>query len=610
MAPAALAGALILAGCGTPSAAPAASQQLTLSPPSGPPGTRVVLSGYLPAMRDATAGDRTRAQFGGDIGFGGFTHGLDINVSQIHWSARHPGHFAASFRVPATAWLTPTGMHRLVPGRYTVAIRCFGAAVQKGCGGGPDQLQSTFTLAGPVHGAPAHAFMALSPTHASPGQTVHVTGWAPLTNIIGQPFGYSLAWGNTASVATIKQSLSGQLSGTFQVPAYTGGGAVSPGSVTLTLSYVFMGTGSKAAGGGGTVSLAPTPFRVTSGLSWDELRSSPAHLSAAPDPLSVLASTRILLADNSTLWAGPPGALRAVPLAGITSQAAHMGYAIPGPHASVVSAQGVGAYPASLFIAVATASPHYGAPPVYYSPFDSTNGGATWQPLPVPHGMTFENFAGFRVVGARVYALWASRSGTATEVTVDGGQAWSTATLPCPPAGACLMLGPGPTGDPGMGAPMIQTVWRQNRGRQWTQSTEGETADSTMQLATLANGQALLIDSQSPYPVQMSPNGGQSWDSVALPNPPGITAADAAQPFQNLVLLQNGTLLGSALTAQDVGPVWYALPVASNAWRPVPPSVLPSGALGLTPAGGRLWWYELGTAGAASTVHSVSDGSL
>ena len=616
--------AAVLTACGRPVAAPAAttpSHQFTLTPSSGPPGTTVTITGYVAAMHSATTGQRSQARFGGDIRFGGLARGLDISANDLHWSTRRPGHFTAAFQVPKTAWLAPSGAQRLTPGPVTVSVRCLGPIAQ-GCAVGPAQGQATFTVTGPVAAAPAHAYLTFSPAHAVPGQEVAVTGWAPLTNIISGlgPFGYELVWGSsTMQVATIHQNVAGNLFGHFTVPAYVNSQPVATGPVTLTLLYMFMSNKGAVSKGSGTkslppeVTLAPTPFAVSAGLSWSAVRSAPVRFSARPSSLSVAGSEVTTPGVNGTsLLAGSPSALTSVPLAGIASQASRLGYPVTGGGTvRVASTHVLASFPQSLFISVDTAPPPYGGgPPIFYSPFYSTDGGGSWHPVPIPPGMTFGSFAGYRAVGPREYALWTKGSTTATEFTANGGATWTSGPLVCPTAGPCLLLGPGPTNNPGMGALVIQTVWRQNHSHQWVQSTQGNIGLAPMQLVGLANGDALLIDSERAYPVEMTTNGGRTWQSVALPNPPGASAQGGGNVYQALMMLPGGSLVGSSLSNAG-SPVWNVLSPGASRWRTIPASVLPSDAQGLAVANGRLWWYTPG-AGATSPpqVQSASPGSL
>ena len=266
--------ALVLSGCGAPAAHPG-DTTLTLSPSSGRPGTLVTVSGYVSSV----TAQRPATWPWGQIGFGGFAAGL---VSNTHatWSTKRPGHFTAVFRVPETAWWTAHGERTLAPGAYGVGFRCFGVPEtkpqQRRCLSGPNQLQATFTLVGPVTPPPSHASVTVSPVHAEPGQHVTVGGWAPLTRLFGQPLGYSLMWGEgTTAVGDVQQALNGRLSGSFQVPAYVEGAPVAVGPVALTLAPLAV---SPAA----PVAYTPT-FRCWPASSG--LRCAPARSKSAANPM-------------------------------------------------------------------------------------------------------------------------------------------------------------------------------------------------------------------------------------------------------------------------------------------------------------------------------------
>ena len=155
---------------------------------------------------------------------------------------------------------------------------------------------------------------------------------------------------------------------------------------------------------------------------------------------------------------------------------------------------------------------------------------------------------------------------------------------------------PGEPFSPGIGANVLQPIWRQ-RPYHWLQSAQGDITDSTLQLVSLADGAALLIDGAGPYPVRMTADGGRTWQSVALPNPPGVSS-QGGRVYQALVLLPSGALVGGTVSA--AGPIaWHLLPPGASGWQAIPSSILPADAHGLTVAGGRLWWYTPG-AGATS----------
>jgi hypothetical protein len=612
---------MALAACGqqaTASPPVSSGGPLVLSPAAGPPGTVVTLHGYLASMRNATTAQRHEAAFGGDIAFGGFAAGLHISADAITWSSTQPGHFITTIRVPVTNWLTPNGTAVLAPGSYQISLRCFGLSV-RGCAGGPDQLSATFTLTGSVPKAPVSAYLSFSPPAAAVGALVRVTGWAPLTNVIGQPFGYNLVWGpDGTTAASIRQSLTGRLSGTFRVPAYVGTGPTRAGNVTLSLSYMFLRgkTGDYKISAGkkkfdGLVKLAPTRFRVVEGIRWSALDAVPVRQSAAPSGIWVSPDgSQVLVAGLSgSFLAGTPGALHSVSLNGVAALAASQGYPMLAPGV-VGSVRGVAAFPLSRFITVSTYAAQYGsAPPAFASPFVSTDGGATWRTLPVPSGMTYGDFVGFRTAGSVVFALWSKGRTTIAEETANGGQTWSAGSPPCPATGACLMLGPGPGAYEGMGTPEVQLVWRQNRHHQWVTAASEDVNIATLQLSALLHGDALLVDSGAPYPVQLSSDGGRTWQNVAVPNPPG-TASGAGSPYTNLLLLPNGELLGS-VPGSTGATAWYVLPAGQSRWQSVPSAILPPTAVDLTIADGQLWWYSLPADGqTVAHLHETAPGSL
>ena len=498
-----------------------------------------------------------------------------------------------------------------------MALRCFGPLPQsKKCGLSPDQARATFDLTGPIPASPAQASLHFTPAEARPGQSVTVTGWAPLTNIIGQPYGYQLQWGTASDpqVAAIHQSLTGQLSGHFRVPAYVGLNPTSAGRVVLTLSYMFLGHPTHTAAPGAKVrppiaTLAPTPFRVLPSLRWAAVRSLPVRLTAAPAPLALTSPSDVAVASH-VLVVGAPGALKAVPLVGIRSEAARLGYPVEGGSPGVGSVKTLAAFPSSLFVAVGTSLPQYGGgPPIFSSPFYSTNAGASWHAAPIPAGMAFGDFAGYRAEGGRMYALWEKGAATATEVTANGGATWAAAPLACPKSGPCLVLGAGPTAYEGMGTPLLQDIWRQTAAHHWVVSAQDEISTAPLQLVGLANGTALRIDAGTAYPVELTTNSGRTWQSIALPTPPQDQGAGWV--YQTLLMLPNGALLGSVVSPTGAA-AWELLPPGAAQWHAVPASVLPPSATGLTPAHGRLWWYTTGSgvSSAAPAIASVPLGSL
>lgn len=640
---------LVMAGCGHQAASPhgtasAASASrthhghgayITLSPSVGTPGTLVTLTGYLPSMVHVKVGQNSVENFQGNIGFGGFRHGLSISGSSaIKWSRRRPGHFTTQFQVPETAWLTPTGIHPLASGSYTVAIDCFGTDPARGCALGPDQATARFRLTGGYATAPA-PHLTFSPSHAQPGQTVKVSGWAPVTSIIGQPFPYQLIWtenGHTTSygqLGSLAQSLSGELSGTFRVPGtLNNGAAVTTGTADVGLSYTFtrkdaVGVASSNPKGAVSVTLAPTPFSVQTPLTWAQLGTAgPLGEDVNLRPIAVAGSTIALPGlTPGQIWLkrswGDPGAhWTPVSIAGVAPLSHQSGYPTVWMKGGKPMAYGVtldGAFPSSYFVVVAAAQKQAGEiPPVYYTAYYTTDAGHTWHAVPVPHGFTAGDFGGFHVQSrtGTVYAEWVRSDGAlASEATSNGGSSWSPGFIGCPQAGPCIRFGPAPTMDPGMGVGLREPVWRRNSQGQWVSASSVNTTMNASELVALSPRQTLLINAGSAYPVQWTADGGRHWQDVVLPTPPGVS--ESGSPYQTLSLLQNGDLLAGVNRSSGLG--WYVLSPGADVWRAVPASVLPEQNLTMTLSGPNLWWFEPGTGRNAATppvVHVINDSQL
>jgi hypothetical protein len=317
--------ALCMAGCGQSAPLASASptivsgsaisgfpsnpgRTLTALPSSGPPGTLVTLRGYLPAMRTAKVGANNSYQYEGNIDFGGVSAGLYISVNAVHWSRTQPGHFTTTFRVPQVPWLTLEGSHPLSPGPYSVALTCVGNGAGRGCSRGPAEIQTNFTLTGGSRDQPSHAFLHFSPTAARPGQRVRVTGWAPLTTIIGKPFGYQLLWrqdGHTDTFGSVSQASSGRLSGSFLVPSSVNGiGPIHFGKGWVGLGYFFLShpipPSAQRTKTPDEAVLGLTPFRVMASPEWVHLNTShPVRLASSVTGIALGGHPSVVLTTPS-----------------------------------------------------------------------------------------------------------------------------------------------------------------------------------------------------------------------------------------------------------------------------------------------------------------------
>ena len=620
----------LIAGCGSMKSASQEAMKpvhqgsgayITVSPASGPPGSIVTLSGFLPEMATVKPSPQGKFQFQGNIGFGGFRYGLTMTPrSTITWSSRHPGHFTTQFEVPKTAWLTRKGAHPLASGNYKVAIDCFGV-VQAGCAVGADQATTTYHLTGGLSRTP-HTYLALSPSHAKPGQTIQVSGWAPLTSIIGHnPFGYQLTWsqdGHTSGygqLGSVSQSATGQIRGSFTVPgSLSNGASVTQGAATVALNYVFNG---RAASGGvpsnlkGMVSIstAATAFRVQMALTWAQLQTAaPLREDFNLHPIAVAGNAMAFPGENpGQFWlrASAGSQWRAVSLSGIAVLSMHNGFPATWATGGKPSAYTVTldqGFPESYFVTIASIKKTIGeAPPIFYIPYFTTDAGRDWSTVPIPQGFGLDQFGGFHVYQGSVYAYWLGPHGAfASEYTKNGGRTWSNGFLGCPSGGPCLRFGATLMAYPGMGVAMTQPVWRQNAQHQWVQASTVTTNMAASELVALSQGQSLLVNPGSNYPLELTTDGGQQWQDVALPTPPHPLSG--GMPYQSLFMLSDGKLLANISLTSSNG--WYVLAPGSHTWQAVPTSVLPATSLIMTVSGSNVWWsIPTSTTGTAPVVH-------
>src|SRR2546429_3063580 len=158
---------------------------ITLTPSSGPPGTVVAVSAFVPG----TTPESRRVQHS-DLCWAGCN--ALAGTSEIEWSSSTPGKFTLHFTVPAAPWFTGTRVTPLRPGRYPVVVPC-ATTFEKPSGLCTDVgLEAYFELTGGGSGlcqADANcAVLEASPGKGPPGTLLAVNGWAPLTGLNGGGF--------------------------------------------------------------------------------------------------------------------------------------------------------------------------------------------------------------------------------------------------------------------------------------------------------------------------------------------------------------------------------------------------------------------------------------
>ncbi len=620
---------------------------IRLTPASGTPGTAVEVDGYFPDAPEAKIqndGPLTHA----DACWGGCQTGLREAALAVTWSARDPGHFSLQIAVPSAPWLAADGLHPLTPGDYPVEV-----LFQLGCvpSAASGKTCSTATAAGaafhleqgyrgPECQSGSCGQLELAPAQAAPGETVRVTGFAPLLELIVQPFGYDLAIETKPAAVSsadliylgpIQQALDGSLTASFQAPQQAGGAPLAPGTYILALEAMGLPTtASQAKGappkkGSPPLLVAPTPFTLLPAPAWTaRQRGAPLWIQpssgifgqgvavdpAHPERIAACRAGSIQLSqDGGQTWASIP--IRAV-----------QNLALPGdleidPSQSTCQSVTLDSnHPDSFYAVFGAFSRQWGAPPVYYLGFFTPDRGKTWQLAPVTQAitqptMTAGTFGGFSVSGDAVQALYFDTTGNdpanppplRVKQTKDGGLTWTQASLACPESGPCLRWGPAPSEVAGMGSGLPQDVKASfDQGRDWVDT--GQSAELRMdgphQLAALSQSEALLISGSASYPLLYTPDSGKTWQALGLPQLPGASSGWGYNGFYGLQILPGGSLL--ALN-QDTG-VWWALPPAAAGWcatRAVAPGKFPTP---LNFAGGRVWWLDPTTGQPASAPAS------
>lgn len=303
----------------------------------------------------------------------------------------------------------------------------------------------------------------------------------------------------------------------------------------------------------------------------------------------------------------------AIPTTGVAGAAAATGYSLPriGSEQAAPPCRFAVLDPdhsQSIYAVFATVQqPQDAPPPEFLGGFFTSDGGQTWQPVPVPPETTMGQFGGFRLAGHAVQALFrtappavAGPGAPATlqvplpivEQTSDGGVTWVVASLACPPAGPCVTWGSLPSG---IGSCAMhgydQTLYfSPDGGRTWASPDwpRGANACNPNQLAALSPSMVVLasggIEEGGAFPLRLSLDGGRTWQAVGLPPlPPPATPG----VFLGLQLLPDGRLL-----ATDGHTVWYLLAPGMSQWCRAIPGTLPASTRIVQVAGDQLWWLE------------------
>jgi hypothetical protein len=587
---------------------------IQLVPDKAAPGAMIKIEGYLPGGPTQAEAQKDQSLNQTTVCWQGCLNGLTEQAQPVTWSATDPGHFEASFIVPAIPWLSSKGPQALEPGDYTIGLQCLGPELQ-GCALKEAQASATFHLEGPVPqmcqaGQPC-ASLTFAPAEASPGTTVQVQGWAPLVGMInGQAFGYSLvlepesANSMPMQVGQVQQSLDGKLSSSFEVPQQLPSqGVLQPGPYTVALQAIRP----SATKGTQPPLVAATTFTITGSLSWNSLPvgqplwiQPSANLTAAdvtvdpgnPNRIAYCAPGEIKVSqDSGKTWSS-------ISTAAVASAADSSGYPLMSQNqsnqATCLAVTLDTTHPDSYYAVFQTMDKQYGAPPVFFMGYFTHDAGKTWAQAPVPAKLTAENFGGFWSNGQGIVQALYSGSAqgpdqappVSVEQTSDGGQNWSTGELICPNSGPCIRWGPAPGSIPGMGSPLPQFIYiSTDGGKTWNSpgiSVELRT-QGPHELVALSDQVAVVLSGSGDYPVQVTQDGGKTWQAASLPSLP--QPDDGGPLFPGLQSLPDGSLL-----AQPFNTNGFMLTPGSTAWCSLGSTNLSSTTVLLQASGQELFW--------------------
>jgi hypothetical protein len=580
---------------------------LTLSSSSAKPGQLIRVNGHLTKPLEQKPSFATLCWDG--------CGGLQEQGVGIHWSTSTS--FRMTLRVPESAWLEGTNrsvtIHPLTSGEYEVGVQC--VTSRFGCALRSAEAQASIQLNAPEAtrcvGTEPCATMTLSTTRATVGEEVLVRGWAPLQAIIGQPQSYSL-------------SLT----------------AASANKSYPELSYTPL-----PKTGGFNVELTPKSVHVAPTTTWADLGRVNVISSTFSGPSAVSPAST----SNLVAWCQPSDIV-------VTGDAAPIHVPIVGARAALKGTS-LKMFTNPPFVPPCSdvqLDPRYSktiyagfqaeqgnsAPPVYLAPLYTTNDGVTWHVVPLPRGMSLEDFGGFSSDGDRISALFSTGESynnrinpietendlAITETTTTGGRTWVQSSLGCPVDGPCMTFGPFQWGGCNMSYDYQSVLLgppgaSQLVGIKWRDSDWVTTVNScySQQLVVSSSHELFFLDPSSQYPLLRSTDGGSTWAYVALPvNTSASYDSNYTPPTNSLVLAPGGAIFNSVTSRSGLTQVLYRLSPLAASWCEVPhvfgATLASAGSVGLLSVNRSelLWTQTLtSTSGrSTSTMHARKLSSL
>ncbi len=556
---------------------------LSLSPSSGKPGTKVVVTGILssPLSREITHGN---------LCWDSCRRGLQYSGVNLKWM--NPTTFETTMVVPGAPWISadPVKISPLISGDYPISIQCLG--VLKGCGLGGSEGSASFHLSVPKGSTPwcrtlpNCAFLSTSPGVAFPGDVIKVTGYAPLLSVIGSdhPFVFQLnvnpgaPKGREVKIET-KANAKGSIKGSI-TDLYFGHAQLK---VQPPPTFASLGK------------LNPTAL-VPGGLS--QISSDPTN------------PGQVDWCSQGTINLVGPGGTKTISTAPVGALLKQLGFGLTGTPGSpancmAVASNGAGVTPNVVAAAFSVAPQKY-APPVAEVALLTKNGGATWQPVPVPKGASMDGFGGFRYQGGSLEVLFrrdysapmalSTYANPLVEATGDGGSSWGVQNLSCPKTGPCVTFGLFTDGNCAGAIGSNQAlIYSTDNGQSWIQPSWPQIVRtcSQSQLAALPNGQELFVESESQYLLRLSSNGGKTWTDVSVPLLQGMQPGYGfGRGGANLLMLPEGSLLVTGQHGSSHN--WELLQSRATKWCRVaglPRGVQRSAIYGsVYVIGSKLWW--------------------
>jgi hypothetical protein len=427
--------------------------------------------------------------------------------------------FSVRFIVPDAPWLEGTKAAPLISGDYQLGINCL-AVKTGGCVGWPAQGTTTVHLdvAHPVTCAKGCFRLRVTPARARPGQVVHVTGFAPLISLLGRSsFGPSIEDFPSTTAANVARNRYSK----------TPSEAILRGATTVTVL---------AAPSWSTLPRI-NPVSIESGDGIGALSVDPNDSSR----IAYCGDGKIHLSSNGgTSWSTLPVAHAASVITSDHLQTPNGGTT---PGCSSVTLSGRGVIFAS-FIAVPLNQDSI--PPEYLAAMYTTNNGVTWHAVPTPVHASPPSFVGFSVQGDIVEAkflrgLNAYNDQSLLEVTRDEGATWTSSSGMCPVSGPCVQIEPSYLTNC-MGQEQDPLEYSLNHGASWQEPVyEPQVSPCAFsEVVEINSTSALLLNLQSPYPLEMTTDSGKTWQDYSLPSLP---TDDQGGYGAGIEMLPNGSLL-------------------------------------------------------------------